>query len=135
MHGVLALLLNQHYWQTPAWLRTGGLQPQVSCPDYQTSLQTEGFFPHFHLHVHKTLTAGLALLIHGTQLSPTEEVEAALAALDLAIDAFEHGPTRLHQTAYETAVMAINVAMHAMHSTGALSTPGPLRPSTPPPGN
>ena len=77
--------------------------------------------------------AGLALLTQDTHLTQKETVEAALAALDLAIRAFEHGPTRLHQTAYETAIMAMTVAMHATHSTGTLSIPGPLRPSTPPP--
>ena len=78
--------------------------------------------------------AGLELLNHGTQLAQTDVVEAALAALGLAIRAIEHGPTRLHQTAYETAIMAVNVAMHAMHGNREFSIPGPLSPSTPPPG-
>ena len=78
--------------------------------------------------------AGLELLSHGTQLAQADVVKAALAALGLAIRAIEHGPIRLHQTAYETAIMAVDVAMHAMHGKGGFSVPGPLPPSTPPPG-
>ena len=77
--------------------------------------------------------AGMALIIHGTQLTHTEAVEAALAALDLTILAFARSPSRIHQTAYETAIMAIKVAMHAMDSIGEPSVPSPLPPSTPPP--
>lgn len=84
------------------------------------------------MHKSQISAVGLALLTHGTQYSRTEAVEAALGALDLAIHAFEHGPTRLHELAFETAITAMNVAMHAIHGTGAVPTPGPSRPSTPP---
>ena len=95
--------------------------------NFSTSLQSSA---QSKLHVCMSLShaAGPALLTHGTQSTPKQAVNAAL---DLAIRAFEHGPTRLHQTVYETAVMAMTVAMHSIHST--LSTPGPLHPSTPPP--
>ncbi len=70
----------------------------------------------------------------------------ALAALDLAIQAFKHGPTLLHQAAYETAIMAMSLAMQAtpnvadLHAVACvsrhrLSAADPLQSSTPPPGN
>ena len=40
-------------------------------------------------------------------------MEVALAALDLAILAFKHGPTLLHHFACETAIMAMGLAMQA----------------------
>ena len=103
--------------------------PAGSCVlDFSMSLQSP---PQSHRRVHESLVTA-AGFTHGTQLSETEAAEAAFAALDSAIHAFKHGPTWLHNLAFETAIMAMNVAMHAIHSTGAVSTPGPSRPSTPP---
>ena len=49
-----------------------------------------------------------------TDMTWFEQVEEAIAAIDQAAKMYEHGPARLHNIAFEVAVLGIELAMQAM---------------------